>query len=89
MNTEKKSPATGKTSYLVTGGISQYLYYCNHVAKVPPAQVYYIGNIAQLKRVPVGATVILYGDFHLNPIYDDVDRFQEQGIIKTKVVVAK
>lgn len=77
-----------KTKYIVTDGISQYLYYCKSNG-LSPAEVKYLGNFTQLKRVPVGTTVILYGVFRDSPIYPDVEKFRESGHIKTQVVMPK
>ena len=74
-----------KHRHIVTGGIQEFLFFCEQVGKKPSWFNPILGP-RDVERIPVGATVILYGNYHKSPIYQIVQAAWEAGHITTQVI---
>ena len=74
-----------KHRHIVTGGIQEFLFFCNQVGK-KPAWFNPILNQRDVERIPTGSTVILYGDFVKSRIYPLIQQAWDAGLIQTQVI---
>lgn len=72
--------------YILTGGIQEFVFFCNQVGK-KPAWFNPILSQADVEKVPINSVVILYGTYHKSNLYPYIQRAWEENLISTKVIL--
>ena len=74
-----------KHRHILSGNIQEFVFFCSQVGK-PPAWFKPILNREDVNRIPVNATVILYGTYHKSKLYPIIQQAWEENLISTQVI---
>jgi len=73
------------TRHILTGNLLEFIFFCKQVNK-PPAWFKPVLTQKDVELIPVGATVILYGTYHLSKFYPIINQAWDAGNISTQVI---
>ena len=74
-----------KTRFILTGSIREFVFFCQQVDK-PPAWFRPLLTKEDVKRIPIGSIIILYGTYHKSPINSLIQQAWEDDLIHVWVI---